>query len=101
VLALALVTAAVPVPVLAQEKSPPATQPGIQASVHKALATTPMVLTRVKAAKTHQTAPTAGTGSWLKTPAGIVVLAIVGVGAGYAAYSASHNRVHSAARANQ
>ena len=36
--------------------------------------------------------------AFFKTPAGIAVLAVVGAGAGYAIYSAQHDRIHSAGK---
>ncbi len=39
--------------------------------------------------------------SFFKTPAGLIVLAVVGAGAGFAVYSASHDRIHSVVRQNQ
>jgi hypothetical protein len=36
--------------------------------------------------------------AFFRTPLGIAVIAIVGAGAGYAVYSAKHDRIHSTAR---
>jgi hypothetical protein len=92
VIVLALAIAAVPVSGLAQEKSPPAARPGIQASIQKAVAATPVVPVRVKAART-QSSPPPPKPSFFKTPAGIAVLAIIGGGTGYALYSAKHDKL--------
>lgn len=92
VLVLALAIAAVPVLSLAQEKSPPAAQPGIQVSMQKAVAATPNAAVRVKAAQTQGSPPPAKP-AFFKTPAGIAVLAIIGAGTGYALYSAKHDKL--------
>ena len=99
VLVLAVAVAAVPVPCLAQEKSPPAAAPGIQASIQKVAAATPLAPARVQAAaRTQTSANTPGKTPFIKTKAGIAVLAVLGAGVGYALYSTSHDRIHSAAR---
>ncbi len=97
VLVLAIAIAAVPVPGLAQEKSPPASPtPGLQASIQKVAASTPVAPARTPAART-QTGTTASK-PFMKSTAGIVMLAVLGAGVGYAVYSTSHDRIHSAAR---
>jgi hypothetical protein len=50
-----------------------------------------------KVARRSEQASTAAKQSpaFFKTPAGIAVLAVVGAGAGYAIYSAQHDRIHS------
>jgi hypothetical protein len=42
--------------------------------------------------------PTTRSATFFKTPAGVVVMAVLGVGVGYALYSAQHDRVHSAGK---
>ena len=65
-----------------------------------------------KVAATARLADTAGQGStdakaqlsnpsFFKTPAGMVVIGVLAAGAGYAIYSASHDRIHSVVRSNQ
>jgi hypothetical protein len=101
VLALALVVAAVPLPALAQEKSPPATQSGIQASLHKVVAETPMMPAKVQAARAQGSTAEPPKTPFFKSKAGYAVLAVIGVGTGYAIYSTSHDRIHSEVRKNQ
>jgi len=98
VLALAVAIAAAPLLCLAAESGPPAPKPGIKASIHKVAASTTMTKSSVKAARTQDTPETTGKGSFFKTPAGIVVLAILGGGTAYALYSARQDRIRSVVR---
>jgi hypothetical protein len=98
VLLLAVAIAAVPVPGLAQEKSPPAARPGIQASLHKVVAANPVVPTRVRAARTQTITSTPVKGSFFKTPAGMAVIGILAAGGGYAIYSVSKQGLSSPPR---
>ncbi len=97
VLALALAIAAVPLPGLAEEPSQPVARPGIRASAAKVAATARL--------SQDATPPDAkaqlNSGSFFKSPAGMVVIAIVAAGAGYAVYSARNDRIHSVVRTNQ
>ncbi len=95
-LVLALVVAAVPLPCGAQQVGPTPQKPGLKASIQPAvtmMAAKPA--TRVKAQATTDSTSRVGSGSFFKTPAGVAVLAIVAAGAGFAVYSASHDRIHS------
>ena len=96
VLALALIVAAVPLPCMAQQPGQPAQKPGLKASVR------PIVHAVVTAAPAAKPARAQEPGdvkaplesrSFFKTTTGVVVLAIIGAGAGYAAYSISHDRI--------
>ena len=98
VLVLAVAIAAVPVPTLAQEKSPPAAKPGIQASIQKVAASTSVAPARVPAARTQASPTTPAKSSFIKSPAGIAMLAVLGAGVGYALYSTSHDRINSPGR---
>jgi hypothetical protein len=104
VLVLALIVAAVPLPSMAGQANQPVVRPGLKASiapaVHAIAATTKAP---ARAAKTQgaDTKAQPGSTSFFRTPAGIAVLAIVGAGAGYAMYSASHDRIHSVVRQGQ
>jgi hypothetical protein len=100
VLALAVALSAVPVPLLAQEKSPPAAAPGIKASIQKAIATSLPAPARVRA-RAQDTATAPGQGSFFKTPAGVAVIAILAAGTGYAIYASRHDRIHSVVRQGQ
>jgi len=52
--------------------------------------------TRTVARRSEQPSnPARQSPAFFKTPAGIAVLAVVGAGAGYAIYSAQHDRIHS------
>ena len=101
-LVLALVVAAIPLPSLAEETSKPVATAGIQASIAKAAAPRNSVRRRQQA-KPATTADKAdlGSTSFFKKPVGIAVLAIVGAGIGYMAYSLSNDRIHSVVRQNQ
>jgi len=100
VLALALVLAAIPLPCLAEETNKPAPAPGLKASIAKAAASGSVTLEQAKPATTPDKAQL-GSPSFFKRPAGMIVLAVVAAGTGYAFYSASHNRIHSVIRQNQ
>lgn len=98
--ALALVLAAVPLPALAEDTKQPVAKPTLRASIDKAAATATLAPSAAPAAAAQDKSQL-GSKSFFKTPAGIVVLAVIGVGAGYAFYSTSHDRIHSAVRATQ
>jgi len=99
VLVLALVVTAIPLPSLAGDVSKPAPSP-LKASIAKAAKTNIGALEQAKPAQPSQPADKSelGSPSFFKKPAGIVVLALVGGGIGYMAYSMSQDRIHSAAR---
>lgn len=100
VLALALVVTAIPLPGLAEETSKPVPSPGLSASIAKAAATGKVTLEQAKPSAAPDRADL-GSSSFFKKPIGIVVLAVVGAGAGYMFYSMSHDRIHSVVRQNQ
>ncbi len=102
-LALALVVATVPWPVLAGEGKQPAAKPGLQASIK------PAVHAVVNAAKPasrqsaqQQQAPADKSAleskSFFKTTTGLIVLAVVGAGVGVTFYSISHDRIQPTGR---
>jgi hypothetical protein len=100
VVALALVLAAFPLPGLAAEPDKVAPSPGLKASIAKVAASGDVTLDQAKpTAAADKTA--LGSSSFFKRPIGIVVLAVLGAGAGYMAYSMSHDRIHSVVRATQ
>jgi hypothetical protein len=104
VLALVLIVAAVPLPCLAGDTSQPAARPRLQASIKPIVHVVALTRPSAPPAK-FQATPDAkaqlGSTSFFRTPAGVAVLAIVAAGAGYALYSASHNRIHSVIRQTQ
>jgi hypothetical protein len=98
-LALALVIAVVPLPALAGDTSQPIARPSIRASAAKVVATARLADSNGQAAqegKAELNKP-----SFFRTPAGVVVLAVVVGGTGYAIYSARHDRIHSVVRSGQ
>jgi hypothetical protein len=99
-LALALVIAAVPLPCLAGDTGQPVAKPGIRASAAKVAATARLADAAAQATPTDGKAQLSSP-SFFKSPVGIAVLAVVGAGAGYAIYSASHDRIHSVVRSTQ
>ena len=100
--AFAIVAALVPLPLAAGQTSQSAAGKSFKASVEKVVARESAVSARA-AARREQAANTADksqleTGSFFKTPAGMICLAVVGAGVGYALYSAKNDRIHSVAR---
>jgi hypothetical protein len=91
VFALALALAAIPLPGLAEETNKPAPTPGLKASIARAAASG----VTLEQAKLPATPAEARVGSkpFFKTPAGVVVLAVMAAGTGYALYSANHDRI--------
>jgi hypothetical protein len=98
IVALALVLAALPLPALAGEPGKASPAPGLRASIAKAAATHSAALEQAKPAADKAEL---GSPSFFKKPVGIVVLALVGGGLGYMAYSMSHDRIHSDVRQTQ
>ena len=97
--ALVVTIALAPLPALAGEPSPPAKAPGIRASLAKLDLTERIAAPRPPTARKQQTGQDdLRSASFFKTPLGIVVLATLGVGAGYAIYSTQHDRIHSAGK---
>ncbi len=96
-LVVALIVTAVPLPAVAQEPSQPAGPPGIRASVAPAVRAVAAKTTVAKeqAQSTPADKSQLSSGSFFKKPAGLIVLAVVAAGAGFAVYSASHDRIHS------
>jgi hypothetical protein len=96
-LALVLVAATVPWPCLAADPGQPAPRPRLQASIAPivrqvaAKSDTGGAVVRAKQADKEQL----GSTSFFKKPAGIAVILALAAGAGYAIYSASHDRIHS------
>ena len=95
-LLLALIVSSLPLPCAAQGIGKQVSGPGLKASIDKAARTTvlnaPASAGKVTAQATGQP-PSSGKKSFFTTPAGVVVLAIVAAGTGYAIYSSSHDRI--------
>ncbi len=93
-LVLALIVTAVPLPSAAQQAAQPAARPGLKASISPIVSA---VAAKPAAARAQAQAGDARaqleSKSFFKTTAGVVVLAVVAAGIGYAAYSASHDRI--------
>ena len=92
VFALALVLAAIPLPGLAEETNKPAPTPGLKASIARAAVSGGVTLEQAK----PSAAPVetqVGSKSFFKKPIGMVVLAVMAAGTGYAVYSANHDRI--------
>jgi len=98
VLALALVLAAVPPPVLAEGPSPPAAKSALQASVQKIVATTKLAQSQSPSGVSQADREKLASPSFFKSKVGITVIAVMAVGTGYALYSTKHDRIHSQAR---
>ncbi len=97
--ALAVTVTLAPLPVLAEEPSPPAKAPGLLASVAKLGVTERLAAPRPPAARSAQVSKEdLSSASFFKKPLGVVILATLAVGAGYAIYSTQHDRVHSAGK---
>jgi hypothetical protein len=105
--ALAIAVTLVPLPALAAEKTPAAkaAAPSIRTSIaahakRDVLEAAPKRAEK-KATRAAAQGATAQSGGFFRSPAGIACLAVFAAGTGYALYSASHDRIHSVARAGQ
>lgn len=102
---LAAIVALVPLPAAAgpagtQAKAPTLTI-AMQRMVARDMASAPAASSRVSgpsaASRARQT-PAAGRSGFFKTRPGIVALVVMAAGTGYAVYSATHDRIHSAGK---
>jgi hypothetical protein len=94
--ALALVLAVVPLPGFAADGPKPVDKP-LTASIEKAAASAKLDAVQAKPATPPDTAAL-GSPSFFKSKVGVVVLGVFAAGVGYAAYSLSHDRIHSTTR---
>ncbi|HXW03616.1 MAG TPA: hypothetical protein VD833_00175 [Vicinamibacterales bacterium] len=100
-LALALCIALAPVPVLAGERPRPAPSdpPKLAAAMSKVvdrdLAARPTRVTETRRTARQQSNPAADSPAFFKTKTGILVLAVMAVGTGYAIYSTQNDRITS------
>jgi hypothetical protein len=97
-LALAVITAFIPLPAAASDTATNTQEaPKIKASMEKivahAVASTPA--RKVVVRKDSQAGAAGTSPGFFKTGPGIVALAVMAAGTGYALYSTSHDRIHS------
>ena len=98
VLVAALMLAATPLPTLAGEPPAPAPpRPSLTALVQQAAAVTPIAPARTQTA-TGADKSAFGSPSFFKKPVGIVILATLAAGVGYALYSTQNDRITSPAK---
>jgi hypothetical protein len=103
---LAVAVALIPLPVAAAEPGSSTQAPNLRASIAKAASHEAAAAARSMAQQSQQTGKTADksaldTPSFFKTPAGIVTMAVLVAGTGYAVYSWKHDRIHSVMRTGQ
>lgn len=93
---LAVVASLVPLPALAAEKGTDPKPGVITAAVNRiAVADVTPERTRVKAARSAQPADAQRSGSFFRSKPGILALAVMVAGVGYALYSAKEDRITS------
>jgi hypothetical protein len=100
-LSLGVITALIPLPAAASDTATKAPEaPKIKASMEKIVARDVAATPVRKAAVRNdsQAGSSAGSPGFFKTGPGMVALAVLAVGTGYALYSASHDRIHSAGK---
>jgi hypothetical protein len=97
---LAVIIALVPLPVAAADGATPVKAPTIKRSmqqmVAREVANAPASASAARRASQAQNA--AASEGFFKTRPGIVALVVMAAGTGYALYSASHDRIHSAGK---
>ena len=103
---LAVVVAFLPLPVLAAEPGSNVKAPDLKASIAKAVSYEAASAARTMAQQGQQSGKTPDksaldTPSFFKTTAGIITMAVLVAGTGYAVYSWKHDRIHSVVRAGQ
>ena len=99
-LVLALAVGAAPVNCLASEPAgPPQTSPTLSASIQKAVQQEAGKVAKVSPKAARQAGASApadtSSGGFFKSKAGIITIALLAAGTGYALYSTSHDRVTS------
>jgi hypothetical protein len=96
---LALIIALVPLPVAAGDRTQthrPTIKASMERLVARDLADAPASSSPTRVAR--QTAPAGSAPGFFKSGPGIVALAVLAAGTGYALYSAKHDRIHSAGK---
>src|SRR5262245_39362909 len=100
ILGLAVITALVPLPLIADDTGGAKRTPTIRESaariVPRDISAAPAPTSRAREARQGSTS-TAST-SFFKTRPGMIALAVIAVGTGYAIYSAQHDRIRSPGR---
>ena len=99
-LVLALAVGAAPVNCLASEPAgPPQTSPTLSASIQKAVQQEAGKVAKVSPKAARQAGASApadtSSGGFFKSKAGVITIALLAAGTGYALYSTSHDRVSS------
>jgi hypothetical protein len=95
IVALAVVVALSPLPAFAGDGNQPAKAPGIRASAAAVVKTERLAASPSSAQATQAQA---GSPAFFKTPLGVIALATLAAGVGYALYSAKHDRITSPAK---
>lgn len=96
---LAVTAALIPVPAIGADTKPAPNVKTIRASMQEAVAREAAKSPAVRRAKrAEQDNPSGQSGNFFKTGPGIAALAVMAAGTGYAIYSASHDRIHSAGK---
>ena len=93
---LAVITALIALPVAASDTPTKASTPTLKASMQHIVARDVAAKPAVTAARAdRQTSPAGSSPGFFKSGPGMVAIAVMAVGTGYALYSASHDRIHS------
>ncbi len=93
-LVLALIVSAVPLPCAAQQAASAPARPGLKASISPIVSAVAAKTAPARAqAQPSDARAQLESKSFFRTTVGVVVLAVVGAGIGYAAYSAKHDRI--------
>jgi hypothetical protein len=97
---LAVAVALIPIPAMAGDTKPAPKAATIEASMKQIVAreVAKAPVTRVVTRRSEQASSAKESGGFFRTGPGMVALGVLAVGAGYAIYSASHDRIHSPAK---
>jgi hypothetical protein len=96
---VAVTAALIPVPVWAADGNPSPNVTPIRASMHDAVAREVARSPALRSARrAQQNTSSTESGGFFKSGPGIAALVVMAAGAGYAIYSASHDRIHSPAK---
>ena len=97
---LAAAVALIPVPSMADETKATPKAKSIEASMKQIVAreAAKAPLRRTVARRAEQASAAKESGGFIRSGPGMIALGVLAVGAGYAIYSASHDRVHSPAK---
>lgn len=96
---LAVTAALIPVPAIGADTKPAPKVKTIRSSIREVAAREVAKSSAVRSAKrAEQNDPSKESASFFRSGPGIAALAVMALGAGYAVYSASHDRIHSPAK---